>query len=502
MDKTIQRFNEMKMEYLNNTSEDLKKEKRDEIYNKYLALNLSKRHEVKEIIYPILRDYLSERLLNSDYEGVIESFNQIKDTTRYTNEQIVNKEIINNILLKAYLYLCLESEGTASPYFDKAKSLVNSVESLLQKKNEYSLEQYENEIKIFNENRAIYDSLVSGDFWTEVNLVLPFPIGISEQRLNLKVLEEDVQLKTEKIKFGEPFFKVDGGVLQLNIDKYGLLTRTNVTLRIKKYFSSRDEKLYFFGEDETRSTILISSLNFLNEIISRYRLINNNYWVDNIDLRMIEISSVKFIASGVTVKNIVVQSEHTYVVSQDYDYNKPAENEQLLELLGMEKNDFLWQELLADAKSFLLVSKLREAIISLNSSFENFFYTRFRKVISVYEGDEKTKSFFEGDMSYEDFNQKDLVDEITFNKLKDTGIFSSGVPSVYKVIKKYYQVVPEDQQIVYTKRQLKKTIDKIRKYRNDIVHGNLHIEPTDKHVFEAIEEFIKLSSEIEKLHKG
>ncbi len=499
MDKVSQRFYEMKIDYMNNTPEGSKKEKRDKIYSKYLALNLLKRQEIIEIIYPVLRDYLSERSSNSDYEGVIEAFDLIKNTIRYKNEPIANRCIVKNILLRTYLYLCLESGGSTSSYFSKVETLVTSIGLLLQEKREFSSEQYENEKKIYSENVAIYDSLISGDFWTEVNLTLPFPLGISKEILNLTVLDEEVQLSTKKFRFGESLFDTDNGVLQLSIDKYGLLTRTDVTLRIKKFFSLQNEKLYFFGDIESRSTLLISSLNFLNEVISRYRLIGNNYWVDNINSRMIQISSVKFIASGITVKNIIAQSENTYIISPEYDYNKPIENEQLVRFIEMDKDEFLWQELLADAKSFLLVSKLREAVISLNSSFENFFYTRFRKILSIYEGYEKIESFFKGDILYEDFGSKDLIDRETFYKLKKAGVFSVGVPSVYKVIGRYYKIVPKDQQISYSKRQLQKSINKIRMYRNDIVHGNLHVDTlTDKHVFEAIEEFVKLSTEIEE----
>ncbi len=361
MNKSEQKFYDMKMAYLHNTPEELKKGKRDEIRNKYLAVELSKRNKIKEIIYPVLRDYMNENLFNSNYEEVIKSFNEIKSTDRCQRESIDNKAIMNNILLKAYLYMCLESDGIDSPFFSESGFLLESLESLLQQRGEYSLKQYENEVKNFNENKAIYDALSSGDFWTEVNLILPFPVGISEQNLNLVVSDYEVKLRTEQFNSGLGLIEVDNGVVQLSFDKYGLLTRTTVTLKIKKYLSLKNEKLYFFGDNETRSVALIFSINLLNEIISRYRLFNNNYWIDNIDPRMIEISSIKFIASGIVVRDIVAQSENTYTVKQKYDYNTPEENEQLARLFERNKNDFLWQELLADAKSFLLISKLRHS---------------------------------------------------------------------------------------------------------------------------------------------
>lgn len=501
MNKMEQKFYDMKMAYLHDAPEELKKEKRDEIHNKYLAVKLSERNRIKEIIYPVLRDYMNENLFNSNYEGVIKAFNEIKSTDRYQSESIVNKTIMNNMLLKSYLYICLESDGIDSPFFNESESLLESLETFLQQRDKYSFEQYESEFKKFNESKAMCDALSSGDFWTEIKLILPFPMGISEQSLDLIVSDYEVKLRTEQFPSGLGLMEADNGVVQLSFDKYGLLTRTTVTLKIKKYLSLKNEKLYFFGDKETRSIALIFSINLLNEIISRYRLFNNNYWIDNIDPRMIEISSIKFIASGVVVKDIVAQSENTYTLKQKYDYNTPEENKQLAKLFEKNKNDFLWQELLADAKSFLLISKLRESIISLNSSFENFFYIKFKKIISNYEGQEKTDLFFEGDISYKDFGSRELLDEETFNKLKKAGVFPKGVPSVYKVIKKYYTVVPKEQQITYSKSQLLKIIDKIRKHRNDIVHGNLHIDLSEKHVYESINEFINMSTSIEDQHK-
>lgn len=382
MNKREQKFTEMKIDYMKTSLDHIKKEKRDKIYNRYLSLNLKDRNEIKEIIYPVLRDYLQENLLNSNYEGVISSFKEIRSTNRYQNEFVANKAIVQNILLKAYLYLCLEKDDNLISFINEVKILLDSLENLLQTKKAFTKEQYENESRAYNENLNIYKSLLSGDFWTEIQLTLPFPIGISEEYLDLNIFGQDVQLKTEKFKCNSSLINVDdNSVLQLSFDKYGLLTKTKVTLKMKKYLSEKSERLYFFGEKEERSTILIYSLNILNEVISRYRLFNNNYWIDNIDARMIEVSSVKFYASGIVVKNIIAQSENTYKITQNYDYNSVDENKILQENLFLNKDDYLWQELLADAKSFLLVNKLREAIISLNSSFENFFYTKFQMIL-------------------------------------------------------------------------------------------------------------------------
>ena len=157
---------------------------------------------------------MNENLFNSNYEGVIKAFNE-------------------------------------------SESLLESLEAFLKQRDKYSFEQYESEFKKFNESKAMYDALSSGDFWSEITLILPFPIGISEQSLDLIVSDYEVKIRTEQFSSGLELMEADNGVVQLSFDKYGLLTRTTVTLKIKKYLSLKNEKLYFFGDKETRSIALI-----------------------------------------------------------------------------------------------------------------------------------------------------------------------------------------------------------------------------------------------------
>ncbi|MDN5439522.1 MAG: hypothetical protein L0F98_11295, partial [Lactococcus lactis] len=188
----------------------------------------------------------------------------------------------------------------------------------------------------------------------------------------------------------------------------------------------------------------------------------------------------------------------TYKISNNYEYNNKVKNETLQDLIALDDNEVLWLELLADAKNYLLINKLREAIISLNSSFENFFYSRMKEIFYQYEDKDKIDSFFKGEVPYCKF--KEIIDEDTFSRLKKEGVFTKSVPSVYQLMKRYYLIVPENKRVSYTKRQMGKSINTIKKYRNDIVHGNLAVKLSSKHVYDSINEFEELSSEIEKYH--
>lgn len=501
METNVQTFRQLKLDYVKLTDVNMQRDLRHEIYEQYKNVKSKDRDEVKEIIYPVLRDFISECLETRDYEGTIESFDQIKNTSRYANEANANKTIIKNLLIKAYLFWFLENNKVQEELYDKACSLLDEVSNYLENIHDFTDEtQYLSEKKNYLENSAIRRSIENDTFWVEISFTLPFPLGISREGVPLYIDETNVFIETEKIKSDSSLIENIGGVTELMFDKYGLVTRTNVKLKINKYLSEKSRKVYFFGETEYRSDLLITALKYTNEIISRYRITNQNYWVENVDLRMINLNAIKYLAGDVVVREILVQSENTYRLSNEYEYNSQTENEKISELMIKDDNELLWEELLADAKTYLLVNKLREAIIALNSSFENFLYTTFKKVLTIYENPESVRDFFDGEFQYSNFRGREIIDEDTFMKLKDRGVFPKSVPSIYQVIKRYYSVVPKDSQIPRSKKKMLKSIDKIRKHRNDIVHGNLHITLDDKHVYEAIQECIQLNNTILSQH--
>lgn len=495
MDKELYEFNALKQEYVKITDINEQYEKRKYINDKFRKVKRANLFEAKEIIYPVLRDNIGEKLAEQNFFEAIEAFNFIKDTKRYSEEPQENLVIINNKLLKAYLYLYLETNKTDQKLIEQSHRLFEEQEKLFST-GSFTQKQYEVEKQNFLENKLIYNAIKNGSFWTEVSFSVPFPLGISVEEFDLIIDGTRVSMKTKKIQAGQTIFGVENGVMEINFDKYGLLTRTNIVLRINQYLSESTNKIYHFGESEERSELYVRSLEILNKIISRFRLIENYYWIDEVDMRMIDLNSVKFYAEKKIVREIIMQSENTYTVTDEFTYLSKTKKRELIELLSEEESSILWKELLSDAKNYLLINKLSEAIISLNSAFENFFYSTMRRVFREYEDEELVERFFQGDQMYETFDGKDIIDEATFDKLKASNFLQGGVPSVYKIIRKYYKIVPEKDRIDYSKRKFIKSIDKIRKYRNDIVHGNLAVKLSDKQVYRAIDEFQELSTKM------
>lgn len=494
----INYFTQRKFEYVSLQDDSEKKEIREEILKEFHKIKTKSKDKIKEIIYPVLRDEISYAHTIPDYVEVVNSFNQIKDTDRYKNEPVSNTIIMNNMLIKAFLFLYLDSNKKNNEYLNKAKNLLKYVESQ-DFKSELSSEQYNLEINNFNLNTEFYRSVENNEIWTEFTLIVPFPIGISETKTKFIIDEIPIFIETEKFQVSDLFSLGGDSVIEMARDKYGILTRTKVNLKINEYFSSENmEKIYYFGEEDTRTEAQIKSLNIINRVISRFRLLNDNYWVDNVDIKMIDVNSVKIYANDTEIKNILLQMGNTYKISNNYEYNNKVKNETLQDLIALDDNEVLWLELLADAKNYLLINKLREAIISLNSSFENFFYSRMKEIFYQYEDKDKIDAFFKGEVPYSKF--KEIIDEDTFSRLKKEGVFTKYVPSVYQLMKRYYLIVPENKRVSYTKRQMGKSINTIKKYRNDIVHGNLAVKLSNKHVYDAINEFEELSSEIEKYH--
>lgn len=494
MEDELQRFQLLKLDYVNTPNENEKRQKRLEINSLLGHVRDKNLTEIKEIIYPVLRDNIQDKLQEKDFSGVLDAFRFIENTNQYQNEPNANLILFKDKLIRAFLFLFLESEQTKSEYYDQACQLIKEVAELNLEKS-LSPEQLQNETKIYSQNIHLRKSISENSFWTEFKFNVPFPLGINENQTEFMVEGVRTKLITRKIPTSSATMKATNGVAEMAFDKYGSQTRTEVTLLVNKYFSESAKKIYFFGDTETRSQIQIGCLSFFNKIISRYRLQKNWYWIDEIDTRMVTMNSTRFLADDVEVMNVVFQSENTFRMSAKYEYNSADENKQLANLLAVDENQILWRSLLADAKNYLLVGKLRESIIALNSSFENYFYSQMKMVLSRFEDESVLDAFFEGDLSYQDFAGKELISEETFDALKTSGSFSTGVPSVYQIIKHYYRIVPEEKRVPISKRQFLKIVEQIREYRNDIVHGNLFIALVDKQVYEAIRAFEKLTDE-------
>lgn len=96
-------------------------------------------------------------------------------------------------------------------------------------------------------------------------------------------------------------------------------------------------------------------------------------------------------------------------------------------------------------------------------------------------------------MPYENYFLKDYISEEQYNNAIKNGKIHPEVMSTYKIIKYLYKY---DKNIKrkYSKTKCIRLIGKIRKNRNDLIHGNRNISLTYQEVLEQINSFEKFMS--------
>ncbi|MEU2579283.1 hypothetical protein ABZ530_02045 [Micrococcus luteus] len=482
-------------------SEPQKTELRKEITTIFNRLSPKEKNEVIEFLYPVLRDNVSEAFSSNNYKGITSAFEVIQNTQRWKKEYKTNKIIMINMLVFSYLFLHIEQESGNDENFLIAKELFEEICKYNFEEIEFNDEQLENEVYNFKRNKAFISAIENNDIWTSVTYEIPFPLYISNNQLSFHYKGTKVLMEAEIISNGKPTIVAENGFVDLEKDKYGILNRTIVILKINKYLSSsKNINIYTADGVEKRSVALVISLELINFIIKNYKSISQNYWIENVSFKMIQASAPKIFAGETELKNILFYDENKYRVSPHIPYLSDELIKEFLIQLNNSYNENLWNILLQDAKKYLLINNLREAIISLNSSFENFMYSKIKLILKKYMGEEKTQLFFDGKVSYEDHASHEFITEEQFNKLVDRKIINNHIPSIYQLVKEYYKHVPSDKRIVLSRRKFNSYINKIKENRNDIVHGNKVDELSSKSVKEAIEAFEEIAHEILETH--
>jgi hypothetical protein len=482
-------------------SDPQKTELRKEITTMFNRLSPKEKNEVIEFLYPVLRDNVSEAFSSNNYKGIISAFEEIQNTQRWKKEYKTNKIIMINMLVFSHLFLHIEQEPDINGDFLKAKELFKEICKYNFEEIGFNDDQLENEAYNFKRNKAFISAIENNDIWTGVTYEIPFPLYISNNQLSFEYKGTKVLMEAGIISYEKPTIVAENGFADLEKDKYGIQNRTIINLKINKYLSSSKYiNIYTADGVEKRSEALVLSLELINFIIKHYKLISQNYWIENVSFKMIQASAPKIFAGETELKNILFYDENEYRISLHIPYLNGELIKELLIQLNNPYNDTLWSILLQDAKKYLLINNLREAIISLNSSFENFMYSKIKLILKKYMGEEKTLLFFDGKVSYEDHASHEFITEEQFNRLVDKKIINNHLPSIYQLVKEYYKHVPSDERIDLSKRKFSSYINKIKENRNDIVHGNKVDELSSKNIREAIEAFEEISKDILKNH--
>ena len=61
----------------------------------------------------------------------------------------------------------------------------------------------------------------------------------------------------------------------------------------------------------------------------------------------------------------------------------------------------MWKTLYDDAKNYMLIEKYREALLAINSAFENYLNIKSREILSNEMTAKEVKEYLSGSLNYE-----------------------------------------------------------------------------------------------------
>lgn len=370
--------------------------------------------------------------------------------------------------------------------------------------NKENIKRLKEDLKIFGKNNReklqetlrndydrifdLADSYLNESIKTIINFKLPYKIDIPEsEEIEYTFNDTLVTLKFKTIlenNRGLIPFEPYNGIIEIDKDKYGVSAHTDLTLTFNKFYDATHDM---------QGLIEISSEVF-NYFLDYYRNVTNQYWIDNINLEQIHASNVRVISSKyddiISIplyygKNIKVSKRPTYISVESIKI--------LREKLQNKEKIELWEKLYHDAKNYMFIEKYREALISINSAFENYLNIKSREILNAKMNKDEIEDYLAGTLSYDTYMLKDFIKEDDFNKAIDQEILKPFAPSTFQIVKQCIEM-DEKKRITKSKRQINKLINYIRKNRNDIIHGNLSnlkdFKSDVKKSIESFEEFI------------
>ena len=185
---------------------------------------------------------------------------------------------------------------------------------------------------------------------------------------------------------------------------------------------------------------------------------------------------------------------HGIKISNSQSYVNKEKLKELKNKLIKGQEPQLWERLYLDSKNNMFIEKYKEAVISINSAFENYLNIKSREILKCKMTDNEVEDYLQGKVSYATYFLNEYISEEDFNKAVEQGIISSHAPSTFQIIKKCFEINAD--RITISRGKVNKLVNYIRKNRNDIIHGNLtllkSIESDAKKPISSFEEFIKV----------
>lgn len=330
-------------------------------------------------------------------------------------------------------------------------------------------------------------SFLNNSVKTIVNFKLPYRIDIQEDEevvYYFKDIRFSLKFKTISNK-EEVEFVACSGIPELDRDKYGVYSCSDLILTFNKFFDAThctDELLNLCSES-------------FNYFLDYYKSATEYYWIDNLNLKQIQASNVMVVSENHDdIISIPFYYAHGVKVSNSLSYINKEKFNELKDKLIKGQEPQLWEMLYLDSKNNMFIEKYKEGVISINSAFENYLNIKSREILRSKMTNEEVENYLQGKVSYETYFLNEFISEDDFNRAVEQGTISSHSPNIFQIIKKCFEF--NENRITISRSKLNKLVNDIRKNRNDIIHGNLtllkNIGSDAKKSISSFEEFIKV----------
>lgn len=457
----------------------------EQIFVIYDQLSLQAQKTMNNAVYIAHRNLGRLYFVLNQCEEALSHLEKAKKSPEYQNDDFMTKLTMDHFIVSLRIKLYLKTDSKS--YLKNVRGINNA---LLNNMNKINSQDLKNQI---NYNKSLLQGIDRGGrIKTVVCFEIPPALPIQENTpINFKFNGIDHILKIEIIKNPSAFLESEGSYVEIIEDKYGLINRSKIKLTIFKYIDP-DERVEIktFSEKKLQFKILLEALNALNHFIEHYRILTGNYWVEPVFYKMIK---------NFTFENMFENQEyhvqrgimdHLTQVSHNIPWLKDVEVYDLKECLNKKENQ-IWEILLLDARDYLLKRSYREAIYAINGAFENYLMLKAQEILINAWGKEKAMEYLEGKPVYKYHSMKDYMDEETFNKAVKDNKISSYVPPTNQILKECNIVYP----FAINRKELNKLVYKIRKNRNEVMHGVKIDDDLETITFEAIksfEDFVRL----------
>lgn len=457
------------------------------IFSNIEDLSPQMKSKISEPVFMLSFQIVSLLINNYQYQEAINCLKEAQNKVDYKNIETIKKCFFNKYLSYSKLFLGLNSES---------KSSILEAKELNQKLIENAGKITSGELKkSILDDKKIIDAWENDNIKTVIEFEIPFPLIVIDEPLEFEYDGIKHIIKIELIESPlSPIPTSGGAYAEIVEDKYGLATRSNIKLTLFKYINPHEiVELNILAQDRRVSRALLETIKVMNFFIERYKLTTNNYWLENIFHKMISDYKCTVTAGNFKIHSVMTLKSQLMKITfgdAEIPWLSPEELEKLEDNLEKNRLD-LWNSLLLDAKDYLLRRNYREAIYAINGAFENFLMLKAQEILSESWGKEDASEFLEGIPNYNYHKLKGYITKCNFNKAVKDKKIDEIVPPTGLILKEVYNV----HKLPISRKKLDKLVKKIRKNRNNVMHGVYLNEDLEIIAFEAIksfEDFVKL----------